>query len=119
MIYSSLSLQIMVVKQNVDAVESTVGIDLGISANARIFSSHGNLVLTTMCLLTCFGKQLDDYKNVIKVLLGYWFQDLIGTFRGEPNKDKELTQFTNLLRVLALKELDLLMIWILGDDRCQ
>jgi hypothetical protein len=36
-------------------------------------------------------------KRLKKVLLDPWFQDLIGTFRGESSKDEELTQVTNFL----------------------
>ena len=65
-------------------------------------SSDGNLVLTTICPPTYFKQQLGDYQKVRVVLLRCWFQDLMGTFRGEPGKDEELTQATKLQRALGV-----------------
>jgi hypothetical protein len=54
---------------NGDEVESTQGPDLGTSAKVWMFSSSGNLVLTTVSPPTC-SKQLLDYQKVMKGLAG-------------------------------------------------
>ena len=69
---------------------------LGRSANVKMFSCDGNLVLTTICSSTYSKQQLVDYQKVGKVLLDHWFQDLLGTFIGELSKAEELMQVTNL-----------------------
>ena len=76
---------------------------LGISAHVKMFSCDGILVLTTICSSTYSKQQLVDYQKVGKVLLDYWFQDLMGTFIGEQSKDEELMQATNLLRALDIR----------------
>ena len=86
---------------NGDAVESTQRPGVGISANVWIFSSDGNLVMTTVCPPSCSKQQLDVYQKLRKVLLDCWFQDLIGTLGGEANTGEEQTQVTIALRSLA------------------
>jgi len=68
-----------------------------------MFSPDVNLLLITSFPPACSKQQPDDYPKVRKVLFDRWFQDLIGTFRGEPNKDEELTQVTNFLRARDVK----------------
>lgn len=68
-----------------------------------MFSSDGNLFLTTVCSPTCSKQQLLDYQKFSNVLLGHWFKDLMRTFRGEPGKEEEMTQHTDLVRVLDIK----------------
>ena len=79
------------------------------SANIQMFTPDGKLILITSFPSTHSNQQLDDYQKIRKVLLDYWFQVIIGTFRGESTKDKELTQVTNFLRARMLKELGLLI----------
>ena len=48
---------------NGNGVESTQGPDLGTSAKVWMFSSSGNLVLTTVSPPTCSKQQSDEYQK--------------------------------------------------------
>lgn len=95
---------IPLIVNRIDTVESTCRPGLSTSANVQMFSFYGNLVLT-ICPLSYSKQQLDDYHNVRKVLLDHWFQDLMGTMQRCAKQNEELTQVTNLPRVLGIRRI--------------